>query len=240
MYFTGLQPLSYINHMLTAQPSEAKEPPPLPFRWLGGRRELDFANTVAWFAETEGSYRERGEYERLTSYGRLVEWAIHAGLVTISDARDLVAVAETRPREAALVLNRAVILRRSIHALFTDAFHNRPTHPGHLEAFNKELQVATRHLRIAVSGGGFDWDWVRAEASLDRVLWPIVWAASHFLTSRDSGRVRECAGVACGFLFFDSSRGGRRRWCVMSHCGNRVKVRRHYQRQRQAAQKSTM
>jgi hypothetical protein len=28
---------------------------------------------------------------------------------------------------------------------------------------------------------------------------------------------------ACGGLFLDTSRGGRRRWCSMATCGNKVK-----------------
>jgi predicted RNA-binding Zn ribbon-like protein len=43
-------------------------------------------------------------------------------------------------------------------------------------------------------------------------------------------RVRACG--RCGWLFLDSSRGGRRRWCSMSTCGNREKASRH----RRAAQ----
>lgn len=38
-------------------------------------------------------------------------------------------------------------------------------------------------------------------------------------------RVRSCG--RCGWLFLDSSRGGRRRWCSMSTCGNREKASRH-------------
>ncbi|WP_205669150.1 CGNR zinc finger domain-containing protein [Amycolatopsis suaedae] len=38
-------------------------------------------------------------------------------------------------------------------------------------------------------------------------------------------RIRACG--RCGWLFLDSSRGGRRRWCSMSTCGNREKAGRH-------------
>jgi predicted RNA-binding Zn ribbon-like protein len=38
-------------------------------------------------------------------------------------------------------------------------------------------------------------------------------------------RIRPCG--RCGWLFLDSSRGGRRRWCSMSTCGNREKASRH-------------
>jgi predicted RNA-binding Zn ribbon-like protein len=38
-------------------------------------------------------------------------------------------------------------------------------------------------------------------------------------------RVRSCP--RCGWLFLDTSRGGKRRWCSMRICGNREKVSRH-------------
>ena len=43
-------------------------------------------------------------------------------------------------------------------------------------------------------------------------------------------RVRRCPGPSCGWLFLDTS--GRRRWCSMSTCGSRVKMRRLYERRR--------
>lgn len=38
-------------------------------------------------------------------------------------------------------------------------------------------------------------------------------------------RLRSCP--RCGWLFLDTSRGGKRRWCSMQICGNREKVSRH-------------
>jgi predicted RNA-binding Zn ribbon-like protein len=38
-------------------------------------------------------------------------------------------------------------------------------------------------------------------------------------------RLRACP--RCGWLFLDTSRGGKRRWCSMRTCGNREKVSRH-------------
>jgi predicted RNA-binding Zn ribbon-like protein len=41
-----------------------------------------------------------------------------------------------------------------------------------------------------------------------------------------------CPGNNCGWLFLDGS--GRRQWCSMEVCGSRAKMRRRYERQRQA------
>jgi len=48
-------------------------------------------------------------------------------------------------------------------------------------------------------------------------------------------RVHRCPGPACGWLFLNTS--GRRRWCSMSTCGSRVKMRRLYARRRQGARR---
>jgi predicted RNA-binding Zn ribbon-like protein len=46
-------------------------------------------------------------------------------------------------------------------------------------------------------------------------------------------RVRECANHDCGWLFLDLSRNRSRKWCDMSSCGNRAKVRRFREREAQ-------
>jgi predicted RNA-binding Zn ribbon-like protein len=53
------------------------------------------------------------------------------------------------------------------------------------------------------------------------------------LTQGDAERLRICANDECRWVFFDTSAGGRRKWCDMSTCGNRAKVARHRARQRE-------
>ena len=48
--------------------------------------------------------------------------------------------------------------------------------------------------------------------------------------ARRAKDLRQCEG--CSALFLDDSRGGRRRWCSMSRCGNRAKVAGYRSRQR--------
>ena len=57
------------------------------------------------------------------------------------------------------------------------------------------------------------------------------WPASPRRSWRRSPRVRRhrfriCANEDCRWVFEDTSRGGRRRWCDMTSCGNQAKVRR--------------
>ncbi len=41
----------------------------------------------------------------------------------------------------------------------------------------------------------------------------------------EADRIRRCAAGDCRLVFHDESRTGTRRWCSMSRCGNRAKVR---------------
>ena len=46
-------------------------------------------------------------------------------------------------------------------------------------------------------------------------------------------RLHICQGPNCSWVFIDSSKAGRRRWCDMAVCGNAAKSRRFYARSRQ-------
>jgi predicted RNA-binding Zn ribbon-like protein len=47
-------------------------------------------------------------------------------------------------------------------------------------------------------------------------------------------RFRQCASPACAGMFVDTSRSGRRRYCVPEVCGNRINVANHRARRRAA------
>ena len=64
--------------------------------------------------------------------------------------------------------------------------------------------------------------------ALAGVVGPLVRA----IAAGETDRFRICANDGCGWAFEDTSRGGRRRWCEMSSCGNRAKVRRFRSRRK--------
>ncbi|CAN5124695.1 CGNR zinc finger domain-containing protein [soil metagenome] len=72
------------------------------------------------------------------------------------------------------------------------------------------------------SGGERSWAW---PVTVGQVLSTIARDAVALLTGPGRHRVRRCAGDGCGRLFLDLSRPGSRRWCAMTRCGNRAKVR---------------
>ena len=78
------------------------------------------------------------------------------------------------------------------------------------------------------------WARNRGEKALDSALWPIADSAAKLLTSPDRKRIKECASNNCLWLFLDTTKNHKRRWCDMKSCGNRAKVREHRRRKRAA------
>lgn len=78
-------------------------------------------------------------------------------------------------------------------------------------------RVDHRHLGDPVDG------------ALARLADPVV----ALVASGDVSRMRVCANDSCRWVFYDTSRTGRRRWCDMATCGNRAKAARHRARLRE-------
>ncbi|HSU15481.1 CGNR zinc finger domain-containing protein [Longimicrobium sp.] len=192
----------------------------------GGHLALDFANTL-------GQHEPEPLSEWLHGYDDLVWWGLRAGVVTKPEAEALFAAARARPGDAEKTFERAIAFREALFRVFSSLGAGGIAPPAEVERMNAELAAAGAHLCVAPEGEGFGWGW-RGEG-LDRVLWPVAKAAAELLVSGELGRIGECAGDECQWLYIDTSRNHSRRWCVMSDCGNRAKARRHYHRVRTAA-----
>jgi predicted RNA-binding Zn ribbon-like protein len=113
-------------------------------------------------------------------------------------------------------LERARELRRTVYEVFRPLADGREPHPDALAALAAFHTEAVAGARL-VPGEGFVWD--------EDLLAPIAVAAVDLLRSGPLDRLKVCA--ACPWLFLDTSRNRSRRWCSMSECGARLKMRRY-------------
>ena len=125
--------------------------------------------------------------------------------------------------------------RRALRTIWDSTVDARPVEPPALAILNDILVHAPPpELRAGVAGvvvdRRHDPDHPLEEA-LARLAMPLV----EVLASGDTSRFRVCANDGCRWVFEDTSRGGRRRWCDMASCGNRAKVRRFRSKRREAA-----
>jgi predicted RNA-binding Zn ribbon-like protein len=198
---------------------------------IGGAPCLDFANTVDW---------RTGEQPRdwLHDYEELILWCRYAEALEASQAQRLLRRAASDPDEAQAAFSQAIALREAIYHIFT-ASASGDSVDDDLALLNAVLSDVAAHLRLASTQESFVWDWHDVEDRLSWPSWLIARSAADLLTSERRGRVHECAGPGCGWLFLDTSRNRSRRWCDMADCGNRAKARRNYARKRGRAVRTT-
>jgi predicted RNA-binding Zn ribbon-like protein len=116
----------------------------------------------------------------------------------------------------AVTLARARELRRSVYEVFRPLAERREPDPAALAALAAFHAEAVAGARLE-PGKGFVWD--------GDLLAPIAVAAVDLLRTGPLDRLKVCA--ACPWLFLDTSRNRSRRWCSMSECGARLKMRRY-------------
>jgi predicted RNA-binding Zn ribbon-like protein len=198
-----------------------------PYMMVGERLCMDFINTVSW--------RESAEKRRdwFTSYAELVDWCIHADVLTGQQAKALLLKAEEKPSEAGDILNQAIDMREVMYRIFKVISKETPPHPRDLERFNNSVSRFYQRLQVLDENDHYTLTFKHTGENLDIMLPPILQSAVDLLVSKnDLERVKQCEGDPCGWLFFDTSRNRSRRWCSMADCGNRAKARRFHQKEK--------
>lgn len=200
---------------------------------IGERLCLDFVNTVdARLRQDAPSY--------INSYADLLTWGEHAEVISSDTVTSLLQEATEHPNVAAATFAQAVALREAMYRVFYAVVEGIAPQTADLDIINLALGAAMAQTRLIPTADGFIWDWPEHDRALDQMLWPLVRDAAELITSGDLALVRECqSDSGCGWLFVDTSKNHRRRWCSMEECGNKAKVRRFRTRRKDATLTNT-
>jgi predicted RNA-binding Zn ribbon-like protein len=179
--------------------------------FIGGHPALDFANTVFNRRVPEP------DNELLRTARDIGNWFVSSG---VADSREAAAVARI-PGEP--FVNQIHAVREASAQVFGSIAAQEAPAPG---ALGFLFSSAAKGLADGAVVNG-------TRADLDRARWrdrdavtavlAMLAVEGFFTLPRE--RLRSCP--RCGWLFLDTSRGGKRRWCSMRVCGNREKVSRH-------------
>ena len=198
--------------------AKTPRPAPLPAESVDADRVLAFVNTLS-------GRPTAAPVERLETYQSLVDWAREQHLVSAAAADRLAGEARRHPHQAAAVLARAKDFREALNGLAAAIDAGRQPAQDALRTIGDCLAGAYANGRLVPHEGALQWV-ASAEDDLDRVLWEIGRAAGRLVVSPRLGRVRACAAADCGWWFVDDTKNRSRRWCDMTLCGNREKLRR--------------
>ncbi|MDQ1051074.1 ABATE domain-containing protein [Streptomyces sp. V4I2] len=187
--------------------------------WDGGRVCLDFANTL------RSRWRTTPE-ETLRGPDDLMGW--------LREAR-LLAPATTDPATAA-ALTSARRLRETVDRAVLAVADGRLPPSGDVTLLNRSAAAAPRPaLQLVITDDRLEpagTTTLADDPTLALAL--IAQDAVDLLLSAEIRRVRVCGADHCALRFLDRSPARNRRWCSMSRCGNRTKVRLHQARTRQS------
>lgn len=165
---------------------------------------LDFTNTV--------NARPSPSRDWLARPDTAVTWARSAG-VSVSSL----------PDESTLVSARE--LRESVYRVFSRVARTEEPPRHDLDALADAYADAVSHGRLCRANEEYVFA-TPGPRTFATLLGEVSASAVDLLTRGPLERIGECP--SCGWLFLDTSRNGRRRWCSMATCGSRDKARRYY------------
>jgi len=171
---------------------------------------LDYANSVEWSSEDEHP-------DVLRTGEMLGRWGQRLGLLS-DDARSA----------SEAELRRARALRDAVYRLFSSISQDQEPAKKDLDVLMHNYTEAVDQATLLAGEDFYKLDWPARDPR--RVRYAVATDAIALLQDPSRlKRVTRCPGRGCGWLFLNTS--GRRRWCSMSTCGSREKMRRLHRRQ---------
>ena len=197
----------------------------VPRDFIGGDAALDFINTVTG--------RDQSPRDWLDSYTALLEWAALVCLLPENILRVLARKAKSEPTSAAAALARAKVLRETLFALITGIVSGSAPSKAALVLLREHWIAGINAHELRFDDGHVVAELCNNAADFDLIASMIAYRMVEHVLPLPKDRLRICQGPNCSWLFIDSSKADRRRWCDMAVCGNAAKSRRFYARSRQ-------
>ena len=186
------------------------------------------------FINTVHAWRGENLHEYLNSYDDILAWCAKIGLLKKDSLRQLKKVAEAQPAAAGKAFQKIIKTRALLYRLFSAiAAADSATLAQSLPLFNKGLHEALLHFYWTPSKGSVQFV-QQKELALLLPLWLVLKSAHDILLNEDQSHIKECP--RCGWIFLDTTKNGKRRWCNPQECGSVEKSRRYYRKKVKAAQ----
>jgi predicted RNA-binding Zn ribbon-like protein len=187
---------------------------------------LDFANTVGDRLSADKSR------EHLNEFADLVRWCQEGALISSRAAQLLLDQAKRQPQQAAATLAEAKELREAIYRIFFARLKRRFPAPGDVRRFNLFLSSMPLLYEIRLENNRPVCHHKSSPTELAQLVAPVAWSAASLMTSEEIVHLKQCGDKECGWLFLDTTKNQKRRWCDMSGCGCRAKARTYYRRKK--------
>lgn len=186
----------------------------------GGILCLDLINTV-------GEWMPGPVRDYITGYDAVIRWTKRMDFLSPRELRAYEsAVRKLEPQQEAAALKYFRQVRQCLFEVMNEVATRKKV-AGPFDQLSEYIRESNRHIIYRKDASG------QVQTSFDDrypAMIP-VWhalqsAATLLLDASRWQRVRSCP--SCGWLFLDTSKGGKRKWCDMTLCGSREKSSRYY------------
>jgi predicted RNA-binding Zn ribbon-like protein len=183
---------------------------------------LDFVNTLDLWPTT---------HDHLDSPRTAFEWLCTHGLMHEESRENLLRQYERSPGAGWEMLARLHRVREAMRGVLEARGGARPPDVADLAEINRALR--THYIyELVPATDGLSLDHRHQGDPVDGAIARLAEAIARELIQGESARLRVCENDQCRWVFKDTSRTGKRKWCSMRSCGNRAKVARHRARQK--------
>src|SRR5262245_61775601 len=141
--------------------------------------------------------------------------------------------AKSEPESAAAALALAKVFREALFALVTQIVSGSAPPKAALALLREHWIAGINAHELRFDDGHVVAELCNDAADFDLIASMIAYRMVEHVLPLPKDRLRICQGPNCSWLFIDSSKADRRRWCDMAVCGNAAKSRRFYARSRQ-------
>jgi predicted RNA-binding Zn ribbon-like protein len=174
--------------------------------------------------------------ERLPTLHDALSWFVERGVIHGEGADRLGHAVESDPVSGQRELARIHAVRGALREVANALADHRPPAPAALDTVNRALHARQVIELVPSTDGCVAVDHRHVGDPIDDALARLCDPFVTELTSGNPDRIKVCDNDRCLWVFYDTSRTGRRRWCDMATCGNRAKAARHRARSKAASE----
>ena len=192
---------------------------------------IDSTKLCCNFVNTVYSWKEEDGFDFLEDYDKFLDWC---SKLTIADNEYLDKLRRHAKRNAAEANRTMAFIRKSrllVHEFISAiAKYDLKEIKKLLIPANAAMKEALQHMQLEFKGDAFVISPRTETVDLKAPLWIVLKSLYDLVIAMDMVRVKECP--TCGYVFYDETKNGKRKWCNPLNCGTQDKMSRYNQKLR--------
>ena len=194
---------------------------------------VDSTRLCCNFVNTLYSWTGVDRYDFFQNYEAFIEWCEKLDIPDKRFMRSLLDHANKYPDEANRAMQKVRKSRLTIHDIISATANcDKKEILAILPGVNNIMADSLSHIQLEYTKNKFNISFPKDDINLVSPLWIIGKSLYDLMTEDDVTRIRECPG--CGWVFYDETKNGKRRWCNPLNCGTKDKMDRYRNRKMDA------